>query len=86
MILIIDEKEVFVFVFKTPFLLNKIKNCYLYFLSFFLVIIYEVQTLLLNGMSVSDTYIGHQHSYDTCRVSNSKSICWISDNYSTVLT
>jgi len=41
---------------------------------------YEVQTLLLNGVSVSDTHIGYQHSYDTCRtrickMSNSKNIC-----------
>ena len=40
---------------------------------------YEARTLLLNGVSVSDS-IGHRHSYDTCRicireVSNSKSIC-----------
>ena len=55
------------------------------------VIIYGTQTLILNDVSVSDTHIGHQHSYDTCRirireVSNSKSICWISDNCSVVLT
>jgi len=41
-------------------------------------------------MSVSDTHIEHRHSYDTCRtrireMSNSKSICYISDNSSTVL-
>jgi len=42
--------------------------------------IYEAQTLLLNGMSVSDTRVGHRHSYDTCRTRicemfNLKSIC-----------
>jgi len=40
---------------------------------------------------MSDTRIGHRHSYDhrmtrVGEVSNSKSICWISDNYSIVLT
>jgi len=48
-----------------------------------------MKTLLLND--VSDTRIGHRHSYDTYRtrireVSNSKNICWISGNSSTVLT
>jgi len=50
----------------------------------------KVQTLFLNGMSMSDTHIRHRHLYDTCRtrireVSNSKSICWISDNSITIL-
>ena len=41
---------------------------------------YEVRTLLLNGVSVSNIRMGHWHSYDTCKpriheVSNSKSIC-----------
>jgi len=52
---------------------------------------YEVRTLLLNGLSVSDTRIRHRHSYDICRtrtheMSNSKSICWTFDNSSTFLT
>jgi len=52
---------------------------------------YEARTLLYNGVSVSNSCIGHRHSYDTCRicireVSNLKSICWIFDNSSTVLT
>ena len=51
----------------------------------------QVRTLILNGVSVSDTRIEHRRSYDTRRthiheVSNSKSICWISDKSSTVLT
>jgi len=54
-----------------------------------LVGVYEAWTLLLNGVSVSDTRIGHRHSYNTCRtrireVFNSKNIYWISDNSSTV--
>jgi len=58
--------------------------------------IYEAQTLLLNGVSVSDTRI----SVDTCRtlisvdtrrtllseVFNSKNIYWIFENSNTVLT
>ena len=48
---------------------------------------YEAQTLLLNDVSVLDTLIG----VDTRRtfigeVFNSKNICWIFENSSTVLT
>jgi len=55
------------------------------------LITYEAQTLLLNGVSVSDRRIRHKYSYDTCRtpfgeVFNSKNICWICDNFGTGLT
>jgi len=50
-------------------------------------VVYETQTILLNGVSVSDTYI----SVDTRmtligKVFNSKDICWIFENSNTVLT
>ena len=45
-----------------------------------LLVNYEGQTILLNDVSMFDTRVGYQHSYDTCRtrireMSNSKSIC-----------
>jgi len=51
----------------------------------------KLKHFFLNGVSVSDTHIEHQYLYDTYRtrireVSNSKNICWISDNSSMVLT
>jgi len=51
-----------------------------YMQFFFCVGTYEVRPLLLNGVSVFDTLIGHRHSYDTYKirireVSNTKSNC-----------
>jgi len=54
------------------------------------ILLFSYYTLILNDVSVSNIHIEHRHSYDICRTHICemfilKSICWISDNSSTVL-